>query len=173
VYVGTRTLLDDGGGGGSGGGGENAGTASATPVTIVGASDFDPDGDDREENSGSTGSAIDADPATVWSTQTYNNRDFDEPKRGVGIVVETDGAAPIRSVEIAADDEDWDGAVYVAPDPGARLEDWGEPVDEQAALGRQARFGVSEDASGRYVLLWITRLPADGKLGIAEVSVGG
>jgi tRNA A-37 threonylcarbamoyl transferase component Bud32 len=170
LYVATRTLVDDGGGDG---GGESDGTAPATPIAIVGASDFDPDGDDQEENSGSTGLAVDEDPATVWSTQTYNNRDFDEPKRGVGIVVETDGAAPIRRVEVATDDDDWNGAVYVAEDRGVRLEDWGAPVDEQAALGRQAGFDVPEDASGRYVLLWITRLPADGKLGIAEVSVAG
>jgi serine/threonine-protein kinase len=140
---------------------------------ILGATDFDPDGDDGAENPQDVGQATDGNPATVWSTQRYNNRDFDDPKRGVGLVVELEREEAIDKVEVAADDEDWNGEIYVADASGANLEDWGTPVAQAEGLGRLASFDLREGSRGRFVLVWITRLPADGKLGLAEVTLVG
>ena len=51
------------------------------------------------------------------------------------------------------------------------MEDWGAPVDQAEGLGALASFDAG-GTRGRFVLVWITRLPADGKLGVAEVKVG-
>ncbi|HEX6310483.1 MAG TPA: protein kinase [Acidimicrobiia bacterium] len=168
AYAGSR-LLDDGGGGDGGGG--NA-EQTAVPIGIVGAFDFDPDGDGTE-SAGSSTRAIDGDAETTWATEGYNNRDFDDPKRGVGLVVELDAEHDIATVEVATDEADWNGEVYVSDVAGEALEDWGSPVADGQGLDRLARFELPDGTGGRFVLVWITRLPADGKLGIAEVTVDG
>ncbi|HUF83190.1 MAG TPA: hypothetical protein VMQ81_01225, partial [Acidimicrobiia bacterium] len=96
-----------------------------------------------------------------------------DPKRGVGLVLELEGDQSIGKVEVAADDDDWNGEIYAADASGASLEDWGTPVAQEDGLGRLARFDLRDDVRGRFVLVWITRLPADGKLGLAEVTLGG
>ncbi|MGQ0802991.1 MAG: protein kinase domain-containing protein [Actinomycetota bacterium] len=168
-YFGVRALFggDDGGGGGGG----TAGSDAAT-FTVVNVADFDPDGD-AQENGEAAPQATDDNPGTVWSTERYNNRDFDDPKRGVGLILELDGNRDIGKVEVAADDEDWNGEIYVADDSGASLDDWGTPVAQEEGLGSLASFDLGGGSSGRFVLVWITRLPADGKLGVAEVTLGG
>ena len=167
-YVGVRALS----GGDDNGSGGGTATEDAAKFTVVNVADFDPDGDEQE-NGDTAVQATDGNPGTVWSTERYNNRDFDEPKQGVGLILELDGDRAVGKVEVAADDEDWNGEIYVADASGAALADWGTPVAQGANLGRLASFDVSEGARGRFVLAWITRLPADGKLGIAEVTIGG
>jgi hypothetical protein len=168
AYAAVRALLDDDNGGGGGG----APQAAATPIAIVGVSDFDPDGD-GDESSGSVQQAIDDDPDTVWSTEDYVNRDFDDPKRGVGLSFELDAEHAVAAVEAVADDSDWNAEIYVSDAPGESLEDWGQPVAQGEGLGALARLDLPDGTEGRFVLLWITRLPADGKLGIAEVTIAG
>ena len=86
-------------------------------------------------------------------------------------MLELDGEQELGSVEVATDDEDWNGEIYVADERGAALDDWGSPVDQREGLGGLARFELPDGTRGRFVLVWITRLPADGKLGLAEVTV--
>jgi tRNA A-37 threonylcarbamoyl transferase component Bud32 len=167
-YVGVRAV--SGGDDGDPGGG--AAATEDSQLTIAGVADFDPDGDEQESGN-ATGQATDGNPATVWSTERYNNRDFDDPKRGVGLILELEREEAIGRVEVATDDDDWNGQIYVADASGANLEDWGEPVAQEEGLGQLALFDLREGTRGRFVLVWITRLPADGKLGLAEVTLGG
>ncbi|HUF83537.1 MAG TPA: protein kinase, partial [Acidimicrobiia bacterium] len=146
-YFGVRALT---GGGDDGGGG--AANADAANLTIVNATDFDPDGDDQE-NGDTAAQATDGNPTTVWSTERYNNRDFDDPKRGVGLVLELEGDQSIGEVEVAADAADWNGEIYVADASGASLEDWGTPVAQRDGLGRLASFDLRDGVRGRFVLV--------------------
>jgi hypothetical protein len=169
AYAGVRAITGDGGGGG----GRTSNTSAPAPIAIVGVTDFDPLGDDGQENPQQTGSVVDGNADTTWETQRYNNRDFDDPKTGVGVVLELDGERDISAVDVATDDTDWNGEVYVSDTSGAAIDDWGPPVAALEGLGNLANFALPEGTQGRFVLVWITRLPADGKLGIAEVTLAG
>lgn len=171
--------------GGVGGGyfalssGSSSNTDHTTPATTVGplklvsAHDFDPQGDNRSENPGQVRFAFDGDPTTAWSTEHYNTPDFGRTKPGVGIWFDLGSSRTVRSVEVDSPDTGWSTAAYVADNPADALAGWGKPRATGSDLGTHARLMLSSRASGRYVLLWITRLPASGKLKVSEVRING
>jgi eukaryotic-like serine/threonine-protein kinase len=147
--------------------------AATRPLKLVSAKDFDPQGDNRSENPGQVRFAFDGNPTTAWSTEHYNTADFGRAKPGVGIWFDLGSSHTVRSVEVDSPDTGWSAAVYVADNPASTLAGWGKPRATGADLGTHARLTLSSPASGRYVLLWITRLPASGKLKVSEVRVNG
>ncbi len=58
-------------------------------IAIAAATDFDPQGDD-EEHAEDTGSSIDEDEDSAWTTETYDAGLEGAPKNGVGLVLGTD-----------------------------------------------------------------------------------
>jgi putative peptidoglycan lipid II flippase len=141
----------------------------------VNARDFDPEGDDGSENPDAAGNASDGNPSTAWSTETYQapSQEFGNSKSGVGLILELDGQHEVSAVSVAADDSDWNADVYVSDQSGNDLPAWGQARASKEGLGRDALFAIDPNASGRFVLLWLTRLPSDGKLGINEVAIAG
>ena len=165
-YFGVRALTggDDGGGGGP---------ARAAALTIVGAGAFDPPPGDGDENGDRAGAVFDPDLENAWETQQYQapSEEFGGIKDGVGLYVELDGVHPVRDVGVAALESGWSAEIYVADEPGSALEDWGEPRASVSDAGTSAELDVAPGTRGRYVLLWLTRLPASGKLHITGVQV--
>jgi tRNA A-37 threonylcarbamoyl transferase component Bud32 len=159
--------------GGSGNTNRTTPAAAGGPIKLVSAKDFDPQGDNRSENPGQVRFAFDGDPTTAWSTEHYNTVDFGRAKAGAGIWFDLGSSHTVRSVEVDSPDTGWSAAVYVADNPAATLAGWGKPRATGSDLGTHARLTLSSPASGRYVLLWITRLPASGKLRVSEVRVNG
>jgi tRNA A-37 threonylcarbamoyl transferase component Bud32 len=166
AYAGVRAITDDGGGGG----GNEEPAAPEAPMAIVGAVDFDPQGDGQEHPE-SVDAVRDGNPGTTWETQTYNNPDFDPPKTGVGIYLELDGAHDLSTVTVTATDTGWNAEVYVADQPGADLAAWGEPRGSVENANTVADIALSPATRGRYVLLWVTRLPSSGNLNVSEIQV--
>jgi serine/threonine protein kinase len=148
--------------------------ASDQTLPIVSVSDFDPEGDGRESPS-AVGNASDGNPSTTWSTETYEapRAEFGGNKSGVGLIFELDGQREVAAVTATTDDSDWSADIYVADQSGSDLPAWGPPRASKQGLGREEQFPVDPNASGRFVLLWLTRLPTDGKLGINEVVIAG
>ncbi len=169
AYAGVRAITDDGGDG-SGGGGVSA---PAAPVTIVGADDFDPLGDDREENQDSAGNVLDGNPQTAWETEQYQApaEAFGGAKDGVGVFVELDGVHDLSTVTVATRESGWSAAVYVADQPGPDLAAWGEARGTVENADTAAEIPLTRGTRGRYVLLWLTRLPSSGKLNVSEIQV--
>ena len=139
-------------------------------MAIVGAVDFDPQGDGQEHPE-SAGAVSDGNPGTAWETQTYNNPEFDAPKTGVGIYLELEGAHDLSTVTVTSGDTGWSAEVYVADQPGADLAAWGEPRGSVENAGTAADIPLSPGTRGRYVLLWVTRLPSSGNLNVSEIQV--
>jgi hypothetical protein len=137
-------------------------------VQIAEANDFDPLGGDGE-HSDETPFAIDGNTETDWSTETYSSQTLGG-KAGVGLVVVLTSAADISSVEIETGDSDWSAEIYVADSPASSLGLWGSPVASGNNLGTSATFDFGSRSAGA-VLIWITRVPASGRLDIAEVRV--
>jgi hypothetical protein len=158
-------------------GGSSTKGRAATPdkaLPIVSAKDFDPEGDGVEDPS-RVGNAIDGNPATAWFTEQYQApaTQFGGTKDGVGLILQLDADHDVSTVNVAATDTNWSAQIYVAGQAGGDLAAWGQPRAAKEGLGRDASFTIRPKAPGRFVLLWLTRLPAAGKLGISEVSIAG
>jgi serine/threonine-protein kinase len=142
----------------------------SVPLQIVSARDFDPPPGDGQEDPQHVGNLIDGRPDTVWATEHYYSRDVGGLKSGVGVIFKLAARSTVRSVKIHALDADWSASVYVSDQP---------PTSPPAGLADGSGSNVPSDATipilqpkpGQYVLLWITYLPASGKLRIAEVEL--
>ncbi|MEO3805503.1 protein kinase family protein [Nonomuraea sp. B1E8] len=133
-------------------------SAEAQAVKPESAKGFDPLGD-SDEKSDIAKLAIDGKPSTLWKTEAYTSADLGRLKDGVGLlldmgksmqisdVVATLGDAPGATVELkVGDSADLDALKTVAT--------------EKNAAGKTT-LTPEEPASGQYVLIWFTRVPAD------------
>ena len=148
----------------------SAPAASDTPVAVTGATSFDPQGDDGEENESTAPLAVDDDPASAWVTSTYNSADFGGLKDGVGLVLTLDRAAELASLTVTSATPGWTADVYVAAEPAADLAGWGTPVATGQAMGAETTVDLG-GADGAAVLIWVTGLPDGRKVEIGDVTV--
>lgn len=143
---------------------------TANGPRIAGATDFDPEGGDGE-NARLTGLAVDGDPATAWSTETYHSPAFGGAKSGVGIELTLAASADVSSVEVQADGSGWSAQIFVGRGGITTLEGWGPARATAQDLGTDATFSIDPTAQGTAVLVWLTRLPSSGRLKITEIRV--
>lgn len=150
--------------------------AEPTPFTDLVADDFDPQGSPpREEYPELVPNVLDGDPATAWTTSTYQ-QNFGPAglKTGVGLVIDLGATKGVRQVVVSTDGGETSLAAYVtstAPTGVAGL----SPIGTASGTG-DLTISVDEAVSGRYVTIWLTLLPqVDGGFRgtIAEVQVLG
>lgn len=155
-------------------------TPAATVTTtadlpILGVSSFDPEGD-QVENDGDLGNLTDGRTSTAWATEGYFNATT-SPKSGVGFVLDLGEPSTVRGVDLTSDLVGWDAKIYVGSDKATDLSAWGEPVTTGTDLGKREKLSIDPPASGRYVLVWFTKLvkEPDGRFRgrIIEVAVRG
>ena len=149
-------------------------TPGGTEQVRPAATAFDPFGTDGE-NDADEGRASDGDPATTWSTETYNDgpvvADYKEGGDGVGLTLDLGEERSVDELVLTSPSTGWDARVYVLADaPAADVASWGEPAATGEDLPADARFAL-DGAEGRYVLLWITRTTDEGQVVVAEASV--
>jgi serine/threonine-protein kinase len=149
-------------------------TPVAGPLTIVGARDYDPEGDGRE-SPGEVAAIWDNDVATAWSTEQYRQRDVGGLKSGVGLVIDLGAPKNVERLEVVAQDTDWSAQVYASDSVPEELAGWGPARFTGTGLGALARLDLQPGAKSQYVLLWITDLPpgAPYRLRVAEVRAIG
>jgi serine/threonine-protein kinase len=132
-------------------------------------SDYDPLGDDKEHPE-EAGFALDGDPQTTWSTETYMNDDLQ--KDGVGYVIDAAPGVAAREMEIRTTTPGWTAEVHVAREdlPSTiESEGWTQVAVQREVSERQRiRLDTAGNELRRY-LIWITRLPQDGD-GRVEIS---
>ena len=92
---------------------------------------------------------------------------------GVGLIFDLGTTHDVAKVNVTATDTNWSGEIYLSEADGTTLPAWGTPHATGQQLGRDTSFDLKPPNTGRYVLVWITRLPDTGKLGIAEVHIEG
>ena len=156
------------------GGVRDAISGSSDPVAIqlTSADDFDPFGDNRESPD-DVGAAIDGDPATAWTTESYDNRDITVLKPGVGLVLSADEAAKLDELILTSPTNDWSASFYVAESNPGSFDAWGEPV---ATLEGMEAGNVTVDlegSEGGAVLIWITNQGDGDEVTIAEARLTG
>jgi len=153
-------------------------TAGGGALTAVGlksdaAHDYDPLADD-DEHGDETAFAIDGNPSTVWTTESYTTGELQ--KDGVGLVLDAAPGAIFRQLRVKTPTSGFAASVYVAsgdaapstvPNPG-----WTQVASVAAVSSKQT---IDLDTAGqrsRFVLLWITQLPPDGdKVELSELSL--
>jgi len=151
-----------------------ASTPTGAAIQIVSVKDFDPPpGGNGSENPAMVKFATDGNPATAWMTVPYFTADLGRLKSGVGLLLDlgqvTDvGAVSVTLVGLGTSLElrsstTWQpqGDDYT---PIAKVEHAGSFVTLRPVAATKAR----------YLLIWLTSLPADGadfRGGIAEIHV--
>lgn len=135
---------------------------------------FDPNGDGSEDPGG-VGLAVDSDPSTAWSTDTYHgNAHFGGLKPGVGLLIDLGRAKRVDAARLlltaaGADVELRAGSVR--PQQATDL----PVVAHLADAPQSARLQLRTPTRARYWLLWITSLPKSGNddysVGVAEIKL--
>lgn len=152
-------------------------TVTGSPLRVVAAHDFDPEGD-GEENPDETRLAIDGKPDTGWRTLTYRgNPQLGGLKSGVGLVLDLGTERDVGSVEVHLVGSPTDLELFAtAPgvdDPPAELAD-ARRVTGATADGTTVVLRAGQPQRTRFLVLWLTRLPpvAGGFRGeVTEVTV--
>jgi hypothetical protein len=100
--------------------GEEGNGSQTEAIRIIGASDFDPFGD-QSENPDETAGAVDGRPETVWSTEHYDSAEFGGLKEGLGLFVDVAGSREVTRVTITSPTGGWRFQLLPGsgPDPDA------------------------------------------------------
>jgi eukaryotic-like serine/threonine-protein kinase len=146
----------------TGGNGNGGGSApSSGPINIVNTSAFDPPPGDGEEHSDQVGLAIDGNPGTGWTTETYDAPTTEAAvgKPGVGLILDVGSTVPARSLTVRSSNGGWSMQVYGAESgPPTTLDGWSSPIGGESSMGTDTRVELTATRSSRYYLLWITKL---------------
>ncbi|MEJ7796126.1 MAG: protein kinase family protein [Nocardioides sp.] len=146
----------------------------ATPIEGTTARAFDPQGETADENSDQAPLAVDGDPATAWPTSLY----FDQfgpagLKTGVGLVVDLGESLEVSQIDLTTVGSPTDVTYYLTDTDPTAVADL-EPITEETVSQERLRTKLDEPATGQYLIIWITSLPAVGgdfRAEIAEVVV--
>jgi hypothetical protein len=153
-------------------------TAGQDPMAPIGlrsdaAQDYDPLGDGGEHGS-ETSFAIDGNPSTVWTTESYTTGDLQ--KEGVGLALDASPGAVIRRLRIRTPTPGFAAEVYVSdadavpetPDDAG----WRRVATSPSVDGRQTLDLDTAGQRSRHILLWITRLPdGEDRVELSELTL--
>ena len=130
------------------------------PVTDLVATAFDPQSDDGEENSDDAPNVVDGQPDTAWRTSTYFQQLGPRGlKTGVGLVVDLGESRAVREVDLQLVGSPTTAQLFLTEDEPEDVEGL-DPVAEVEAQGGSGSAELSGDDEGRYLVVWLTRLPA-------------
>ncbi|MGI5205682.1 AMP-binding protein [Spirillospora sp. CA-108201] len=116
-------------------------------------------------------SVVDGKPSGGWETQSYADSDFGRYSKGLGVMLDMGRPVNVANVKVYAPVS---GGVLQL-----RVGDSQSPTDlkrvgEQTPNGGEVAFTANPQATGRYVVVWFTKLPSGpfkGRLG--EIAVYG
>jgi eukaryotic-like serine/threonine-protein kinase len=163
------SIGDDTSEGGGGGGGS---APTGEEVRLTGSDDFDPEGTSGE-HSEEVGLAIDGNPTTSWSTETYTTGPVmaDAGKSGVGLIVSTDEPVEGSSLSVSTTEGGWSADVYgAASGPPSALAEWREPIGSVSDADAEQAIALTPPEPQRYYLIWFTTLTGDADAGRVEVK---
>lgn len=150
-------------------------TEAPTTVTGVTATDFDPQGETPEENPELAPLAVDGDATTAWRTLTYEQQLGPAGlKTGLGLVLDLGSEQEVADVALTMVGAPTGVTVYVSDTVPTGIGDL--TAAASGTVEEQGRLELDEPTSGRYVVIWLTALPATsgGFRGeVAEVVVRG
>jgi hypothetical protein len=138
------------------------------------AVEFDPYGDHSDPHVSEAPKAIDGDPSTAWHTQTFATATLGNLKPGVGLLIDLGASRKVASVHLRLLGDGTTVSLLTS--------DGGEPPRNEKSMtqvatardaGSQVTLQGAAPTTGRYWVIWLTRLPsADGGFagGVAEIT---
>jgi hypothetical protein len=138
-------------------------TSSGAPTStlkVARVHDFDPQGTDGGENPDEARLAVDGDPSTAWQTSRYDQQ-FGPAglKRGVGLVLDLGASHDVSKVALTMGGSPTSVSVYVSPRDPANLVGL-HVAGSTDVTGTKGTVTLDPSATGRYVVVWLTKLPA-------------
>jgi hypothetical protein len=134
---------------------------------------FDPQGDGAEDPGG-VGLAVDDDPSTQWTTDSYrDNPRFGGLKNGAGLLIDLGKPTKVRAAELLLSAAGGSFDIRAGNARPARPDDLAL-VASRTDAPAAARIALTAPVKARYWLLWITSLPKSGndyRLGVAEIAL--
>ncbi len=148
--------------------------ASGAPIPLSHAYDFDPPPGDLDEHGTEVGQAIDSNPNTGWTTETYQ---ASSPvlqdaagKPGVGLIVGTEKPVTARTMTIRSADGGWDADIYAATNKPTELTGWGDQIGTVRGADTEATIQLTEKKATNF-LIWITKLSPSGGPGNYNLEI--
>jgi hypothetical protein len=134
---------------------------AAVKLSAVGA--YDPLGD-KHENDDLAPLAVDGNPATFWKTEHYRNG---FSKKGVGLLLDAGRSRAFSTVRVGTDGAGSSALIELGDNPVGPF----RPASAARRLSGTTSFTLKKGSAGRYVLVWITSVPAAlGETHITEVT---
>jgi putative peptidoglycan lipid II flippase len=134
---------------------------------------FDPEGDGAEDPGG-VGLAVDGDPTTQWTTDTYHDSpQFGGLKRGVGLLIDLGRPKTVRSAQLLLSAAGAGVQIRAGSSPPHQADDL-PVVASQVNSPATTHLTMDQPVTARYWLVWFTSLPksgADYRLGVAEIAL--
>nr|WP_211660897.1 protein kinase family protein [Modestobacter muralis] len=144
-------------------------SSPGTPLSVTGATVFDPFGDGEPENDGDVPLTTDGDPATAWSTLNYrNSADFGNLKDGVGVLYDLGSEQPVTSVELQTSKPGSTVEIRTGGTPDSDLTDF--TVAASGDLAGTDDLAFQAPITTRYVLVWVTGLVPEGSTFSADLA---
>jgi hypothetical protein len=141
--------------------GDGAEPGAVGKVELTAISDFDPEGDGSEHPE-DVPKATDGDPATYWTTETYQTFS----KSGVGLVLDAGKKVDIEHLEIVSDQPGFIAEIRAGNSPTGGF----QPFSQEERIGRRTTIELAGGASYRYYMIWIT--DPNGRAHVNEVRAG-
>jgi putative peptidoglycan lipid II flippase len=127
----------------------------STPIRLIGVGSYDPPPGDGEEHSERAADAVDKDPATYWTTETYN--DFPSTgKHGVGLVLSPQrAAATITRVTIQTNTPGFSAQLQTGNSLGTY-----HAISGVEQIQNGTTFELDQGSVEAYLVIWVTSIPA-------------
>jgi eukaryotic-like serine/threonine-protein kinase len=142
------------------------------------ATDLDPLGDGTE-HADEARLAVDREPGTMWTTESYNGGVLTKPNAGdqppgVGLYVDAEPGVAANRLTVQTPTPGWRAEIYGAPAgrPPETLDGWTELAGGAVRREEQPFRFDTGGTEYRYYLVWITDLPpGDDSVSIDEVGL--
>jgi eukaryotic-like serine/threonine-protein kinase len=130
------------------------------PITIRGASLFDPQGDKAENKN--IEQSFDNNPATAWSTDDYKrSADFGHLKKGMGLAYNVGDAAKLGQVQVSTTTPGIDVQILAGDNPDGDVSSY-QVVGQATNLTASQTIKLTVPNPARYYIVFITKLVPDG-----------
>jgi serine/threonine protein kinase len=126
---------------------DGSGAQSVGSVKLTAISDYDPQGDGTEHPE-AVPRATDGDPATFWTTETYDT--FAKP--GVGLILDAGNEVEIEHLQIVSDEPGFTAEILAGNNPSGGF----VPYSEEQEIGARTTLELAGGKSYRYYVIWIT-----------------
>jgi eukaryotic-like serine/threonine-protein kinase len=144
--------------------GAAAGGGTGSVVGLRGIGNYDPNGS-PDSHADTAGAATDGNAGTSWYTQIYATPAFGNLKDGLGLELDAGAAVKLSRLKVTTGTPGFAARILVGSSPTGAFRD----DSSTQTVGATTTFAL-QGATGRYYVLWITRLPPGDKAEVSEIS---